>query len=195
MPFFTMSPTSRMSPMKLDTLSAVPVSRSSTSAPTNDSGAASSTTSGSTNDRNCTTITAITLTIASASTSSSARNAVCWLAYRPPSSTRMPSGAGFARQDPLHVVHHLAERAPLHAGGDRDHLLLVLAEVLAEHVGRREVGQRGRAAPRAPCAASTPGSAPSRRALNRTESGARTRTPMDRSSERISPARRRAARR
>ena len=51
-PFFTISPTSRISPMNDDTFSGVPVISSSTIAPTNESGAASSTTSGSTNDWN-----------------------------------------------------------------------------------------------------------------------------------------------
>ena len=81
MPFFTISPISRINPMNEETLSAVPVTSSSASAPTNDTGATSSTTSGSTNDSNCTTITAHTLTTARPSTSSSPRNASCWLAY------------------------------------------------------------------------------------------------------------------
>src|SRR2546428_127262 len=96
MPFLTISPTSRMSPMKDETFSAVPVTSSSTSAPTNDPGATTKTTSGSTNDSNCTTITAHTLTTASPSTSSSARKASCWPAYWPPRASRTPGGGGCA---------------------------------------------------------------------------------------------------
>ena len=94
MPFFTISPTSRIRPMNDATFNAVPVMSSSASAPTNDTGATSSTINGSTKDSNCTTMTAHTLIAASASTSSRARNACCWLSYWPPSTTRTPAGAG-----------------------------------------------------------------------------------------------------
>ena len=77
MPFFTIKPTSRMSPIKLDTFNDVPVTSSSAKAPTNESGAASNTTSGSTSERNCNTMTAVTLTAARKSTSNSALNASC----------------------------------------------------------------------------------------------------------------------
>src|SRR5207237_784166 len=69
MPFLTISPTSRIRPMNEETLSGVPVRNSSARAPTNETGATSNTTRGSTKDSNCTTITAQTLTAASASTS------------------------------------------------------------------------------------------------------------------------------
>ena len=96
-PFFTISPTSRIRPINDATFNAVPVKSSSASDPTNDTGATSSTINGSTKDSNCTTMTAHTLTAASASTSSSARNASCWLSYWPPITTRTPAGAGCAR--------------------------------------------------------------------------------------------------
>src|SRR5207244_1014248 len=108
------------------TLSGVPVTISSSNPPTNDSGATSSTTSGSTNDSNCTSITAQTLTTASPSTSNSAWNASCWLAYWPPSATRTPGG-GMRGQHAAHVAHHAAQRAAAHVGREGDHLLLVLA--------------------------------------------------------------------
>ena len=94
-PFFTISPTSRIKPMNDETFSGVPVISNKVIAPTNDSGAASKTTSGSTNDWNCNTITPTTLATASASTSSRPRNASCWLAYCPPSSIRIPEGGFF----------------------------------------------------------------------------------------------------
>src|SRR5438477_353867 len=47
----------------------------------------------------------MTLAAARPSTSSSARNASCWLAYWPPISTRIPLGAGF-----LHRHLHLGAR-------------------------------------------------------------------------------------
>ena len=81
MPFLTISPTSRISPMNDETLSAVRVTRRSAIAPTNERGAARSTTRGSTNDANCTTITPTTLAAARPRTNTSDRNAACWLAY------------------------------------------------------------------------------------------------------------------
>src|SRR3989442_1028505 len=57
-PFLTISPTSRIRPMNDETLSAVCVTRRSPIAPTNERGAARSTTRGSTKEENCTTSTA-----------------------------------------------------------------------------------------------------------------------------------------
>src|SRR3954447_27021725 len=141
MPFFTMSPTSRMSPMNDDTFSGVPVTSSSTIAPTNEIGAATSTTSGSTKERNCNTITAITAAAASASTASIDLDADCWPAYWAGSSSPVPGGGGVARlgrdrrRDPgrrrvgggdcLQARHHGAEGGRAHVGRHRDHLLLV----------------------------------------------------------------------
>ena len=52
MPFFTIRPTSKIRPMKEDTFRGVPVTSNRSMAPTKEMGAAASTTSGSTNDRN-----------------------------------------------------------------------------------------------------------------------------------------------
>src|SRR5437016_11536342 len=93
-PFLTISPTSMIKPMNDETFSAVRVTRRSAIAPTNERGAARSTTRGSTKDENCTTITATTLAAARPSTSKRDRNAARWLAYWPPSSTRIPGGGG-----------------------------------------------------------------------------------------------------
>ena len=69
-----------------------------------------------------------------------------------------------------------------------DHLLLVLAQQLGARLRRLERRERAERH-RAPASAGdTTGSAPSSRGSKRTESGARTRTPIDRSSSRTSPA-------
>ena len=104
---------SRISPMNDETFNGVPVMSSRTIAPTNESGAASRTTRGSTNDRNWMTITATTLAAASARTRRSALNASCWLAYWPPSSRRIPWGGGFAASTAFTSFITLPREAPL----------------------------------------------------------------------------------
>ena len=54
-----------------------------------------------------------------------------------------PRGGRLGREDGLHVGHHGVERAVRDAGRHLEHLLLVFTEVLAEHVGLREVRERG----------------------------------------------------
>src|SRR2546427_10897155 len=104
-PFLTISPTNRISPMNDETLSALRVTGRSAIAPTNERGAARSTTRGSTKEENCTTITATTLAAARPSTSKRDRNAARWLAYWPPSSTRIAGGGGgFARASRTSVL-------------------------------------------------------------------------------------------
>ena len=117
--------------MNDETFSGVPVTSSSTTAPANESGAATSTTSGSTNDRNWSTITAMTAAAASASTASIDRNADCWPAYWPRDLDADPARRRRRREDRPHVGHHRAERAAAHVRRHRDHLLLVLARVRA----------------------------------------------------------------